>query len=159
MLNRNAQCSHWWFTVDAEDHLLPSPSSQMFDHRLDNVSSWSLCFHTTCCHHAGSNVQHVQEGEQLLAWCDLHKTVVGHDDRELWLFVWIVSSSCSHAVAAPVTETLVRNLVRSFLCRIWTNWDALSSNFPFLLSAVRCAIDVSTWCATGSLGTMCIRTF
>ena len=55
----------------------------------------SFHLHTDCCHHAESNFQHAQDGEQLLSPCVLHGTVVGHDDRELWIFVlssvkWIV---------------------------------------------------------------------
>ena len=54
VLNRNAQCSYCWFRVGAEDHLLPSPSSQVFDHNRCCVSSWPLP-HTDCCHQAESN--------------------------------------------------------------------------------------------------------
>ena len=70
-------------------NLFPSPCSQVFDHRRDYVCSWSIFLNTDCCHHAESNVQHVQDGEQLLSRCVLHETVVGHDDRELWFFVWL----------------------------------------------------------------------
>ena len=82
--------------------------------------------------------------------------------------MWIVSSSGSHAVAAPVAETRVRELVRCLLR--WISEEKFGrsfSGFPLLLScsrnppgsslrntksgAVRCAVDVSTGCATGSL--------
>ena len=46
----------------------------------------------------------------------------------VWLSVmWIISSSGSHTIAAPVSETRVRELVRGLIRWIWTNWDALSS--------------------------------
>ena len=77
----------------------------------------------------------VQDREQFTARCILHTAVLRHDDRKLWLFVWlsvvwIVCSSGSHAVAAPVAETRVREVVRGLLRWIWTNWDVLSSGFP-----------------------------
>ena len=82
-----------------------------------------------------------------------HKTVVGHDDRELWFFVWlsvmwIICGSGSHAVAAPVAETRVRELVSGFLSCIRN--DAGSSSPPrsslhnTISGVERCAVDVST---------------
>ena len=82
------------------------------DHWRDHVCSQPMFFHADCRHHAESFVQHAQDREQLLAWCVLHKAVVGHDDGELWFFVWmsvmwIVCGSGSHAVAARGSETCV----------------------------------------------------
>ena len=48
--------------------------------------------------------------------------------------MWIASSSGSDAVAAPVSEPRVRELVRGLLRWIWTNWNALS--FPPELARV-----------------------
>ena len=83
--------------------------------------------------------KHVEDGEQLLAWGVRHKTVVGHDDRELWFFVglsviWIVCGSGSYAVAASFSETRVCELVRGLLRCIRANGNALASGLPFFLS-------------------------
>ena len=48
--------------------------------------------------------------------------------------IWIVRSSGSHAVAAPVSATRVRDLVRGLLRWIWTKWNTLS--FPPELARV-----------------------
>ena len=128
------------------DHLLPLPCSQVFDHRRDYGSSWPLFLHTDCCHHAESNVSNVKNREEFTARCILHKAVVRHDNRELWLIVWlsvmwIVCGSGSHAVAAPVAVTRVREHVRGFLRCIRTDGNALSSGFSFPPELVRVVLQ------------------
>ena len=133
------QCTDCRFAIDAEDYLLTSSCSQVFDHSRDYESSWPLFLHADCRHHAESNVQHVQDCEQLLAWCVLHETSAGHDVRELWFFVWlsvmwIVCGSGSHAAAAPVLETCECELVRGLLRCIRTDRNTLASGIPLFLS-------------------------
>ena len=133
-----AQCTDCQFAIDAKEHLLPSPCSQVFDHRRDHVCSCSLLC-ADCRHHAESIVEHVQDCEQLFAWCVLHKAAVGYDDGELWFFVWLsvmwtVCGSGSYAVAAPISGACVWvcELARGLLRCIRTDGNALTSGFPLL---------------------------
>ena len=64
--------------------------------------------------------------------------------------MWIVCGSGSRAVAAPVAETRVRELVRGFLRCIRTDVNALASGFPLFLSWFERHSTTSRWLRASS---------
>ena len=141
----HAKCADRGLAVDAEDHLLPSPDSQVLENRRDHTGCKPLFLYADCRHHAKSDVDHVQDREQLLVQWILHEAVVGHDDWEVGFFaglpvVWIVGGSGAYATAAPVAKARVRELVRGLLRRTWNRWERSCfwpSSLPELARAVR----------------------
>ena len=91
----------------------------------------------------------------IAAWCVLQTAVVGHNDRELWFFVglsvmWIVCGSGSQAVAAPISETRVGELMCGLLRCIRAIHQARHSTaqnqtFSAALSTSRLAEGSDRW--------------